>query len=294
MKILVLGSGGMLGSELIPQLGNGHSVIGMNSSECDITLAEDCRGAVAEYSPDVVVNAAAYTDVDGCETNRNRCFAVNAEGVKNVASACRQKGARIVHFSTDYVFDGSKKTPYGEEDDPSPINMYGSSKWQGEGFLRESSGDWLLIRTSWLYGVHGKNFVRTIVEKSSTVNSLEVVDDQIGSPTYAADLATAVKILIEGGKTGIYHFTNRGQCSWYEFACRILKLAGRKDVHVRAICSKDLQRAALRPAWSTLSTAKYVNETGKTVRYWDSALRDYLTVMGYMAKRTDVSGQTTP
>jgi dTDP-4-dehydrorhamnose reductase len=288
MKILVLGSGGMLGSDLTLQLGNGHFVIGMSSSDCDITLPEDCRRAVAECSPDVVVNAAAYTDVDGCETNRERCFAVNAEGVKNIASACRKKGVLVVHFSTDYVFDGSKKTPYFEEDNPSPINMYGSSKLQGERFLREASDSWLLIRTSWLYGLHGKNFVKMIMEKSSAVNNLEVVNDQVGSPTYAADLATAVKILIEAGKTGTYNFTNRGQCSWHEFACRILQLAGRDDIHINAISSKNLKRAALRPAWSVLSTAKYFKETGKNIRYWDIALNDYLIIMGYAGKKSNV------
>ena len=283
-----MGSGGMLGSDLVLQLGSSHFVIGVNSSECDIALPEDCRHAVAEYSPDVVINAAAYTDVDGCETNRNRCFAVNACGVKNIVSACREKGVPVVHFSTDYVFDGSKRTPYREEDDPSPINMYGSSKLEGERFLRESSAGWLLIRTSWLYGFHGKNFVKTIMEKSSAVNKLEVVNDQFGSPTYAADLAAAVKILIEAGKTGIYHFTTRGQCSWYELACKILRLAGRNDVHINAIRSEDLQRTALRPAWSVLGTAKYFQETGKDIRYWDIALNDYMMVMGYAGKGSNV------
>ncbi len=287
MKILVLGSRGMLGSELMQVLQSSHVVFGLKSSECDIAFAEDCRRAIARYSPDVVINAAAYTDVDGCETDKDRCFAVNAEGVKNIASACRERGIKVVHFSTDYIFDGTKNAPYCEEDDPSPINVYGSSKLEGERFLKDTSTNWLLIRTSWLYGLHGRNFVKTIIDRSSAVESLDVVDDQIGSPTYDVDLARAAKILLEAGKTGVFHFANRGQCSWYEFASKILQLAGKANVQIRAISSKNLHRAALRPAWSVLDTTKYVQETNETVRYWDSALRDYLALIGYPQ---DVSG----
>jgi dTDP-4-dehydrorhamnose reductase len=286
MRIVVLGAGGMLGRDLLLQLGGGHVVVGVERSVCDIAKPEDVSRVMAEYSPDVVVNAAAYTDVDGCETNPERCFAVNAEGVKIIASACRQSGALMVHFSTDYVFDGRKKTPYGEEDNPSPINRYGSSKLKGEGFLREFSDRWLLIRTSWLYGLNGKNFVRTIIEKSSKVSALEVADDQIGSPTYAADLALAVKILIESRKTGVYHFTNSGQCSWYGFACKILGLIERGNVEIKAISSQNLHRAALRPAWSVLDTAKYSKDTGETIRNWEAALNDYLTLSGYVGRQT--------
>lgn len=286
MRIVVLGAGGMLGRDLMLLLGSGHLTVGIERSTCDITKPEDVNRVIAEYSPDVVVNAAAYTDVDACETNPERCFPVNAEGVKNIASACRKSGALVVHFSTDYVFDGRKKTPYGEEDDTSPINLYGSSKLKGEGFLREFSEHWLLIRTSWLYGLNGKNFVKTIIEKSSKVSALEVVDDQIGSPTYAADLALAVKILIEARKTGVFHFTNRGQCSWHGFACRILEIAGRGDVDIKAISSQNLHRAALRPAWSVLDTAKYSKDTGETIRNWEAALKDYLTLSGYAGRQS--------
>jgi dTDP-4-dehydrorhamnose reductase len=231
---------------------------------------------ISERSPEVVINAAAYTDVDGCETNRERCFAVNAGGVKNVALACRGRGIRIVHFSTDYIFDGRKETPYVETDPPAPLNVYGASKLEGERFLEAFSDHWLLIRTAWLYGQNGKNFVKTILEKSFTVKTLDVVDDQIGAPTYAWDLAAAVGLLIDGGREGIFHLTNRGRCSWYEFACKILEYAGKTGVSVRPIRSQVLARSAVRPAWSVLSSRKFSEETGKTMRSWQTALQDYL------------------
>lgn len=280
MKILVLGHNGMLGGDLMVRLAAAHDVAGVDIGDFDITSADDCARVVAESLPDVVVNAAAYTNVDGCEANREGCFAVNAGGVKNIALACRGRGILIVHFSTDYVFDGRKGTPYLEEDPPSPLNVYGASKLEGERLLAAFSDRWLLIRTAWLYGKNGKNFVKTILEKASAVDTLEVVDDQIGSPTCSWDLAGAVQILVEGGQQGIYHLTNRGRCSWYEFACKILLLAGKTDVVVRPIRSDGLKRPAARPAWSVLGTRKFTEETGKTMRFWQLALQDYLGLSG--------------
>jgi dTDP-4-dehydrorhamnose reductase len=280
MKILVLGHKGMLGSDLMLRLGAAHDVTGIDIGDFDITAGDDCARVIAECSPEVVINAAAYTNVDGCEANRERCFAVNAGGVKNVALACRGKGIRIVHFSTDYIFDGRKETPYVESDPPAPLNVYGASKLEGERFLEAFSDHWLLIRTAWLYGQNGKNFVKTILEKSSAVKTLDVVDDQIGAPTYSWDLAAAVRLLIEGGQEGIYHLTNRGRCSWYEFACKILLYAGKTDVTVRPIRSQGLARSAVRPAWSVLSSRKFSEETGKTMRFWQIALQDYLGLSG--------------
>ncbi len=200
----------------------------------DIVSENDCRRVIQECSPEVVINAAAYTNVDGCEANREGCFAVNAVGVKNIALACRGRGITLVHFSTDYVFDGRKRTAYGETDPPAPLNVYGASKLEGERYLQALGESYLLIRTAWLYGRHGKNFVKTILEKASVVKTLEVVDDQVGSPTCTRDLAAAVELLIEGGHRGVFHVTNRGRCSWYEFACKILEYAGITDVDRQA------------------------------------------------------------
>jgi len=276
MKILILGHRGMLGSDLMLRMMAAHDVTGKDVGDFDITVEDDCGRVIAECSPDVVINAAAYTNVDGCETDRDRCFAVNAIGVKNIALACRGKGIRIVHFSTDYIFDGRKETPYVEEDEPAPLNVYGASKLEGERFLQAFSDRWLLIRTAWLYGRNGKNFVKTILEKAAAVKTLDVVDDQIGAPTYSWDLSAAVQLLIEGGHEGLFHLTNRGRCSWHEFACKILQYAGKNDVTVRPIPSADLARPAVRPAWSVLSSRKFWEATGKTMRFWQIALQDYL------------------
>ena len=280
MKILILGHKGMLGSDLMLRMMAAHDVTGKDVGDFDITVEDDCGRVIAECSPDVVINAAAYTNVDGCETDRERCFAVNAVGVKNIALACRGKGIRIVHFSTDYIFDGRKETPYVEEDEPAPLNVYGASKLEGERFLQAFSDRWLLIRTAWLYGRNGKNFVKTILEKAAAVKTLDVVDDQIGAPTYSWDFAAAVQLLIEGGHEGLFHLTNRGRCSWHEFACKILQYAGKNDVTVRAIPSAGLARPAVRPAWSVLSSRKFSEATGKTMRFWQIALQDYLERTG--------------
>ena len=270
----------MLGTDLLLRMMAAHDVTGKDVGDFDITVEDDCGCVIAECSPDVVINAAAYTNVDGCETDRERCFAVNAVGVKNIALACRGKGIRIVHFSTDYIFDGRKETPYVEEDEPAPLNVYGASKLEGERFLQAFSDRWLLIRTAWLYGKNGKNFVKTILEKAAAVKTLDVVDDQIGAPTYSWDLAAAVQLLVEGGHEGLFHLTNRGRCSWHEFACKIMQYAGKNDVTVRPIPSADLARPAVRPAWSVLSSRKFSEATGKTMRFWQIALQDYLERTG--------------
>ena len=283
----------MLGSDLMKKLSADHEVTGMDKEEIDIVSAKDCKNAVAEINPEIVVNAAAFTNVDGCETARDACFAVNAEAVKNICEACRGKNIKIIHFSTDYVFDGKNDKPYKEEDACNPINVYGASKLAGERYLQTLTDDYLLIRTSWLYGVNGKNFVRTILEKAEAKHFIQdtmdrakaipdepsflsVVDDQTGSPTYTKDLAAAVDLLISKNQRGIFHITNRGHCSWYEFAVRILKEAGVDNVEVKPIKTSQLPKPAMRPAYSVLSMQKFITLTGKTPQPWQLALQDYL------------------
>lgn len=275
MNILVLGHKGMLGTDLMSRLG-GHSLTGKDVDDFDITSAADCRDIIEENRPDIVINAAAFTDVDGCEDREETAFAVNAEGVKNVALACREKNIRIIHFSTDYVFDGTSGRPYKEDDRCNPINAYGRSKLQGEIYLKELSKNYTLIRTSWLYGRHGKNFVKAILQRAGNSQELEVVTDQLGSPTYTPDLAGAVLVLAEGGHTGMFNVTNRGSCSWYDFARRILDLCGFEHVGIKPITSEFLARKALRPKNSMLSGEKFAAATGRTMRFWQVALRDYL------------------
>jgi dTDP-4-dehydrorhamnose reductase len=276
VKILLLGHKGMLGNDLLLKLNMGHEVAGLDKEEIDIVSASECKAAIKDIQPEIVINAAAYTNVDGCETEKDECFAVNAEAVKNIAEACRNKNICIIHFSTDYVFDGTSKQPYKEDHQCNPINTYGASKMAGERHLRSLSDNHILIRTSWLYGAKGKNFVQTILDKAKTTKKLKVVDDQIGSPTYTKDLAAAVDLLIEQDVRGIFHITNRGSCSWYQFAVKILQESGLDDVEVAPIKSDQLQRKAMRPAYSVLSMQKFIQTTGKTMQPWQLALQDYL------------------
>ena len=276
MKILLLGHKGMLGSDLLAQMRLHHEVIGMDKEEIDVTSADDCAKAVEEAKPQIIINAAAYTNVDSCETAKEECFAVNAEAVKNIATACRNTNIRIVHFSTDYVFNGSGSSPYKEDEKCDPINIYGASKLAGEKYLQALAQNYILIRTAWLYGANGKNFVRAILEKAKTTPRLTVVNDQLGSPTHTKDLAAAVDHLIEKNAQGIFHVTNRGSCSWYQFAVKILQEAGIDDVEVSPITSDQLQRAAKRPAYSVMSMQKFIATTGKAMQPWQLALKDYL------------------
>jgi dTDP-4-dehydrorhamnose reductase len=275
MKILLLGHKGMLGNDLLAQFRYRHEVIGMDQDEIDITCAEECRKAVAEIQPQIVVNAAAFTNVDGCETAKEECFAANANAVKNIAEACRGKNITIIHFSTDYVFDGTGSRPYVEEDACNPINVYGASKLAGENHLRTITDNYILIRTAWLYGAKGKNFVQAILDKAKTTHKLTVVDDQTGSPTCTRDLAAATELLIDKNARGIFHVTNRGYCTWFEFAKKILKEARIDNVEVSPIKTTELQRAALRPAYSVLGMQKFITATGKTMQPWQLAFQDY-------------------
>lgn len=293
MRILLLGHQGMLGSDLMQKFFLDHEVVGMDKSEINIVSAEECRNAVKETAPDIVMNAAAHTHVDGCETDKEMCFAVNAEAVRNIALACQNQNIPLVHFSTDYVFDGKSKSPYKENDSCNPINVYGESKLKGERYLQAITENYLLIRTSWLFGHRGKNFVEAILEKAEAKNyiketlenkkasptkpsTIEVVDDQVGSPTYTKDLAAAVDLLLKNNARGVFHVTNRGTCSWHQFAVQILKEAGFENIKVIPIKSDMLKRPAQRPLYSVLSSQKFINTTGKAMQPWQLALQDYL------------------
>ena len=279
MKILLLGHKGMLGTDLLTQMRLHHEIVGMDKEEIDITSADECAKAIGKTAPQIVINAAGYTNVDGCETAKEECFAVNAEALENIAVACHRKNIRIIHFSTDYVFNGTGSAPYKEDDDCDPINTYGASKLAGERYLQTLAQNYIIIRTAWLYGVNGKNFVRTILEKAKTTPRLTVVDDQLGSPTHTKDLAAAVDLLIEKNAQGIFHVTNRGSCSWYQFAVKILQEAGIDDVEVSPIKSDQLVRPAKRPAYSVMSMQKFIQITGKATQPWQLGLQDYLESM---------------
>lgn len=265
MKTLILGARGMLGTEVSKVF---RDTTKWDIEEIDITSKKQVTDKITKLRPDLVINCAAYTDVDSCEDNRDFCFAINGEAVGYIAKACNNINARLVHFSTDYVFDG-KKIGYNEEDEPNPINVYGESKYLGEIKLIENCKKYYLIRTSWLYGKHGKNFVEAILKAAKEKPYLEVVDDQIGNPTYAVDIANKIKEVL-GKEYGIYHVTNYGHCSWYEYTKEILKLAN-IDKEVKPIKSYQLNRKARRPAYSILNNNKL-----KDMRTWQKALKDYM------------------
>jgi len=278
MRIVVTGAEGQLGVALLRSLAPHGKVIGVDLADLDVTHP-DCADRVAALDPDWVVHAAAMTDVDGCERDPAGATAVNAEGTRRVAEGCRRADAGLVYLSTDYVFDGRKRTPYTEEDIPAPLNAYGRSKLEGERGVRRLVSRWLIVRTAWLYGTHGKNFVKTILGKVKAGERLRVVDDQVGSPTYAADVAGGVARLLAQGRTGLFHVTNSGSCSWYAFTREILRRTGAEVGSVDRITADELNRPARRPAYSVLENAAWKAAGLPPLRPWPDALAAMLVAL---------------
>lgn len=279
-RILLTGAGGMLGSDLGTVLaGAGHEVFARPRSDLDITREPEIARAFRELQPHVVVNCAAFTRVDDCESDP-RAVDVNARGVSLLADQCLRRDAYLVQVSTDFVFDGSKRTPYTEEDPPNPLSAYGASKREGEvAALCVPSG--LVVRSSWLFGHGGWNFIEAILKQAEAGRrTLSVVNDQTGRPTATTDLAEAILALIEAGAIGIYHFANHGEVTWFDFAREILDLAGHDDVAVAPTDSATLGRPARRPAYSVLDTSRYEKVTGRPVRHYRDALVEYLARRG--------------
>jgi len=288
--ILVVGAKGMLGRDLMDVLHSSllnDEIIGWDIEEIDIQKEEETVFKIEKLRPDIVIHLAAYTDVDGCESNEKKAFAVNAEGTKHVALAASRCLAKMVYLSTDYVFDGNKKEPYLESDVPHPLNVYGRSKWEGERYVQELVENSLIVRTQWLYGRYGKNFVTSILRQATEKRVLSIVNDQMGSPTYSADLAKTIFTLIQFNVRGIFHVANSDLCTWYTFGQAILKLSGMNKVKVIPISSKDLGRPAARPAYSVFNCQKLKRETGLTLRPWSEALKDYLTTYRLALGRPD-------
>jgi dTDP-4-dehydrorhamnose reductase len=278
--ILVIGAKGMLGRDLMGVLLSSlpnDEVIGWDIEEIDIQKEEDTVFKIEKLRPDIMVHIAAYTDVDGCELNEEKAFAVNAEGTKHVALTASRCQAKMVYLSTDYVFDGNKREPYLESDSPHPLNVYGRSKWKGEQYVQELVKDPLIVRTQWLFGRYGKNFVTSILRQAGEKRVLSIVNDQIGSPTYTVDLAKTISALIQFDASGIFHVANSDLCTWYTFGQAILKLSGMDKVRVIPISSKELGRPAIRPSYSVLNCQKLKKKTGLTLRPWSEALKEYLS-----------------
>lgn len=277
MKILITGSSGQLGSDLVRVLSDTNEVLAFSHPDLDVTDFDKTKDTIVRLSPDILIHTAAYTDVDGCELDPNRAYKVNALGTQNVALGCQKVGAQMVYISTDYVFDGKRRESYTEFDEPNPLSVYGLSKLAGERYVMMLLNGFFIIRTSWLYGKQGKNFVKTILGFAEERDELKIVDDQVGSPTYTYDLAQKIGEVIKTGAFGLYHITNSESCSWYQFARDILQYAGKKNVEVRPITSEELKRPAPRPAFSVLRNYCLELRNFSPMRHYKEALREYLT-----------------
>jgi dTDP-4-dehydrorhamnose reductase len=253
---------------------NEDDITALSSSDADIRDAKRVGQVVQESRPEWVVLAAAYTDVDGCESNPELAFAVNRDGVVNVVKAAKEVGARLVFLSSDYVFDGKKTAPYEAGDARNPQSVYGRTKAEAEIKLQELMPDCCIARTSWLFGTGGKCFPDTILKLAASRAALDVVDDQRGCPTYAPDLARAIKQLCRKNATGIVHVTNAGDCTWFEFAEEIVRNAGLATA-VRPVSSQQMARPAPRPAYSVLSMSR-LHTLGIAMPSWRNALQRYL------------------
>lgn len=282
MKILIIGADGQLGADLckvIPQ----DQQIALTIADLDITNKEQCAKVINQYKPDVVINTAAYHNVDACEDNEMPVFAVNVFGVKNLAAACRAVDSALVHISSDYVFDGKKNKPYVESDIPKPLSIYGISKLAGEFCLQYILDKHFIVRTTGLYGIAGclgkggGNFVENMIKKANTQKELNVVDDEIVCPTYTHDLAQSIYQLVKTKAYGTYHIVNPAGCSWYDFTCEIFKLI-KKNMVINRVKAQALKTKARRPKYSVLASEKL----NIPMRTWQEALKAYLTAKGHL------------
>jgi dTDP-4-dehydrorhamnose reductase len=277
----------MLGRDLVTVLTgrpDRHTVTAWDIEDIDIIDKDAVDRALARDRFEVVINCAAFTAVDRAEAQKEAALAVNATGAGNIAAAARAAGAVNVLLSTDYVFDGSKKQPYREDDDPCPVNHYGYTKLMGERLVEEADPNCLIVRTQWLYGAAGKNFVETMIELAETKKTLSVVDDQYGSPTWTVDLAQAIALLVEGRRRGIYHVSNAGQTTWCGFARTIFE-AEKKEIEVIPITAEQYNAPAKRPANSVFDMTKLLRDTGYAPRHWTEALGQYLAIRKEKSRR---------
>jgi dTDP-4-dehydrorhamnose reductase len=274
MRAMILGAGGMLGHDLVATAPKQVTLLPFTHAELDVTETESLAAAVAELRPDILINAAAYTAVDRAETERQLAFRVNAEAVGALGRIAAHAGARVVHYSTDYVFDGSATEPYEEGSATNPINVYGASKLAGETALQQSSADFLILRSQWLFGFTGRSFPRTMWERSNAGLLTKVVNDQTGRPTYAEDLACTTWTLIERGASDVLHVANCGHATWFEVAAHVFTRLGKP--HLLSPCSsEEYSTAARRPRYSVLDTRR-LERLGNLLPAWQCAIDDLL------------------
>jgi dTDP-4-dehydrorhamnose reductase len=278
MKVLIIGSEGILGHDLVDTLSKENEISTTTIWTLDITDIDKTIKTVKEINPDVVIHAAAFTDVNGSESKEDLAYKVNTIGTRNVAVACREADSALVYICTDYVFDGTKGSSYYEYDQTNPLSVYGKTKYLGEVYIRDILNKFYIVRTAWLYGFHGPNFVTTMLNLAKTKDSISVVNDQIGSPTYTLDLAKAIAELIKKPAYGIYHITNSGSCSWYEYAKEIFKIAG-IAIDLKPVSTEEYPQPAPRPKYSVLENYNWKMEGFKEIRNYKEALKDYMKLL---------------
>lgn len=280
MKVLVTGVKGQLGYDVVNELEKrGHEAVGTDVEEMDITDAAKVREILTEENPDAVIHCAAYTAVDAAEENVELCRRINAEGTENIARVCSELNCKLLYVSTDYVFNGEGERPWEPDDEREPLNVYGQTKCEGELAVEKYVEKFFIVRIAWVFGVNGKNFIKTMLRLGKDHDELTVVADQIGSPTYTFDLSRLLVDMIESDKYGRYHATNEGLCTWYEFAVEIFRQAG-MDVHVRPVTSEEYPAKAKRPHNSRMDKRKLEENGFERLPEWKDALSRYLNVIG--------------
>lgn len=280
-NILVTGANGQLGSEIKENRNRTNNYIFTDISELDITNSASIEKYMQQHHIDIVVNCAAYTQVDKAEDDKKTADLINHIAVAHLANACKQRNAKLIHISTDYVFSGDKNTPYTEKDTEKPLGVYGQTKFLGEEAVRQANIPYLIFRTSWLYSIFGHNFVKTISKISNERTELKVVFDQVGTPTNAKDLASLIVHIIENNlfekQQETYHFSNEGVCSWYDFAVEIVRLT-KNSCQVKPCHSEDFPSKVKRPNYSVLDKSKVKKDFNYNIRHWKEALEDYFNV----------------
>jgi len=275
-KVLITGAGGMLGSELLLHLSSrGYDITGVDKDDFDLTNENLVRNYIFFKKPDVIIHTGAFTDVDTAEDIPELSNMINVDGTRYVAQSSAKLGSYLIYISTDYVFDGTKKNPYLETDEPNPINVYGKTKYLGEKEVERYAKNWLIVRSAWLFGEKRSSFPVKMYRKALTYRYLRLVSDEIGSPTYAKDLAGGIVNLMERRETGIFHFVNSGEASRYDFAMKTLEYTGIKNVKIESILSSEFKTRAKRPKYSVLDTSKYAKIFG-IPRGWEDALVAFL------------------
>jgi dTDP-4-dehydrorhamnose reductase len=276
LRVLVTGAAGMLGHALVPLLQVDHEVVGLTRSACDLSDEDAVRETFQSQKPDLVFHLAAFTNVDGCELDPQKAIAWNEVATLNVSKAAKGVGAAVLYTSTDYVFDGRATSPYSEDAPTHPLSVYGQTKLRGERHVQETLDRYFIVRTSWLYGLHGKNFVSTVLRLAGEKTELRIVDDQRGSPTYTLHLAKTLAELAATRKYGVYHVAAEGSCTWFEFARKIVEFSGLHEIQVTPISSSEFGRPAPRPAYSVLAKQRLRSSGVGLLPHWQAGLESYL------------------